>query len=196
MNDNPFASRYQRPGSVPYFSDDPALVARLADRLVVERGPWQIVGPHGSGKSTLLAALQGEFARRGVAVELVVQGPGQRQLPADMAGRFARWPRAGQRVLLVDGYEQLSWISRWRLSWLVRRARAGLLVTCHADAGFAPLYTTRVDLRLAERIVAHLTRDQPGTISSAELRAAYEASGGDLREMLFALYDVCEARRA
>jgi len=66
---NPFATRFVRPGSVPFLFAHQETVEQLVDRLGKARWYGQIVGPHGSGKSTLLASmLPGLRAERPVAL--------------------------------------------------------------------------------------------------------------------------------
>ena len=81
-HDNPFSSRYIRPGAIPYYPCDGRTPAALADQFLQQASPMAaIVGPHGSGKSTLLHAMipflgpvvethnipASEFERNGVA---------------------------------------------------------------------------------------------------------------------------------
>lgn len=57
-HDNPFSSRYIRPGAIPYYPCDGRTPAALADQFLQQASPMAaIVGPHGSGKSTLLHAM-------------------------------------------------------------------------------------------------------------------------------------------
>jgi polynucleotide 5'-kinase involved in rRNA processing len=54
---NPFATRWTRPGAVPFDFDRRGAVDELVERLAESDWRGAIVGPHGSGKSTLVAAL-------------------------------------------------------------------------------------------------------------------------------------------
>ncbi|MEX2188181.1 MAG: hypothetical protein WD875_15350 [Pirellulales bacterium] len=192
---NPFATRHVRPGAIPYFFADgesaEALVARLA-----ENG-WQgeIVGPHGSGKSTLLAVLLPEIERAGRAAVTFRLREGDRRLPRGPV-RVERLP-AGT-VVVVDGYEQLRWWRKLWLRWTCRRRSLGLLVTTHTAAGLPDLYRTCVDQPTAERVVEHLLASESAAaamVSREDVARAIAAHPTNLREALFALYDVCERRR-
>lgn len=189
---NPFATRFTRPGCVKFLFppglDGSALVERLRGQ-----GWWgQIVGPHGSGKSTLLATLAELLPTAGRNVLLVELHDGQRRLPADVA-RQPRFTRDTQ--LLIDGYEQLS---RWQRLLIQRRCRlagCGLLVTSHVSVGMADLFCTRPDLATAGELVKYLLGRQQALISPAEIERSFHAQRGNLREMLFDLYDLFERRR-
>jgi energy-coupling factor transporter ATP-binding protein EcfA2 len=189
---NPFASRRVRPGAIPFQFplgvEAGELVARLA------RLSWRaaIVGPHGSGKSTLLAALAPEIARAGREVRSIALHDGQRRLPHEF---FAALPSGRDMLVVVDGYEQLSFWSRWRLERRCRAAGTGLLITAHSPMALPLLFRTAADLDLAERIVEHLLADRPDctpTIGRDEVRSAWSKHGGNVRETLFDLYDLFE----
>ena len=123
------------------------------------------LGPHGSGKSTLLAALSNRSNRRAGARGCIDLHDGQRALPS------APWPAscAGtSNLIIVDGYEQLSRISRLgSLATVAARLgsdRDGPSRRRLSDA--VPHRAPRVEL--AKRIVARLVPaddasiDQPG----------------------------------
>jgi energy-coupling factor transporter ATP-binding protein EcfA2 len=190
--DNPFSTRHVRPGVIPFLFSPGQNAETLVDRLR-HAGWWgEIIGRHGSGKSTLLAVLTAAIERAGQRTVLVTLHDGQRRLPLDPKrdGRL-RPPM----VLIVDGYEQLG---RWRRLALKRFCRCqgiGLLVTAHAPMGLPLLYQTTVTLGVAELVVRQLLGDQPSPFTVAEVSQALSRRNGDLREMLFDLYDLYEQRR-
>lgn len=189
--DNPFAACYLRPTSRPYLGPDENAPRRLLERLRLAGWWGEIVGPHGSGKSTLLASLQPLLQQTGRSVQRFT-------LHAGGAARVrptAPWTRETQ--VIVDGWEQLVAWRRWQVSWRCRRHRAGLLVTTHHRYGFPRLATTTATLQLAHRIVAQLLDNHPAAdrITAADVAEQFTRHGGNLREMLFGLYDVFEARR-
>jgi ABC-type transport system involved in cytochrome c biogenesis ATPase subunit len=150
-----------------------------------EHGGWgQITGPHGSGKSTLLATLVPALQEAGVEVRHVQLHEGERRLPREA---LTALPPGTQ--LIIDGYEQLSWWSRRRLKAFCRRQKIGLLVTAHEDVGLPPLYQVEPNTAVAQRVVARLLEGQTTRIRPEDVAAALERSGGNLREMLFLLYD-------
>jgi hypothetical protein len=205
---NPFATRYTRPGAIAYLFPAGQSAASLVDKLA-RQGWWgEIVGPHGSGKSTLLAALapQIEAAGRSVAWRQIRPWPvdsadaqrvtGVRNVPAKFAAVTAGcdlWNESTQVVL--DGYEQLSWWWRRRVQALVRRRGAGLLVTTHQPLGLPPLAQTAASDALAQDLVAHLLAGKESPVTPADVAAAYARTGGNVRETLFALYDVHQSRK-
>ncbi len=166
-------------------------LAEVMARL--ERAGWrgQIVGPHGSGKSALLEALVPAIEGAGRPVLRFSLHDGQRRLPANLR----RCTPAVGTVVVIDGYEQLSWWYRLWVRGLCRARRLGLLVTSHRSCGLPLVYGTAVDLELAWRVVSHLLADQQGRITRDDVAARLAAHRGNLRETLFDLYDLYELRR-
>lgn len=189
---NPFATRYTRPGQTPYLFPPGQDVSCLIERLRGNRWWGQIVGPHGSGKSTLLAALMPALEAPGREVLLIALHDGQRRLPAEID----RQPRfAATAQLVIDGYEQLGRWQRLRIKRRCRLAGCGLLVTAHVSVGLPDLHQARADLDTANRIVQSLLGDDPTAIGPNEIERCFHDQRGNLREMLFALYDLYERRR-
>ncbi len=213
---NPFATRYVQPGGLPWWSDEPQTPATLADRFRGElRGRAAIVGPHGTGKSTLLEHLVPHLGtvvfRRRVAsaaaeptVDVSANVPGSAGGVVWLALRRGASPWrhvvASQscwgpgRLLIIDGFEQLSAGGRWWCRWATRNRRTGLLVTSHQDVGLPRLITTASSPAIARRVVqaAYAKHGgRPPEILSDErhLTALLTQQGGNLREVLMSLYD-------
>lgn len=189
---NPFSTRCVRPGAVPFVFPDGLDAESLVQRLRDHAWRGQIVGPHGSGKSALLAALRPAIEQAGKRVALVDLHDGQRRLPREVKRGLALDADA---VLVIDGYEQLGMLGRFWLARQCARYRSGLLVTAHASVGLPELLVTATTPALARRIVEQLLVDTPAQITAAEIDAAFARHQGDLRETLFALYDLYESRR-
>src|SRR5687768_16842271 len=101
---NPFSTRFTRPGAIPFILPPGQSLESLVERLQ-QQGWWgQIIGPHGSGKSTLLASLVPVLEASGRSVVTVSLHQGQHRLPP-----LDRSSVHGAAVLMIDGYEQLSW---------------------------------------------------------------------------------------
>lgn len=104
---------------------------------------------------------------------------------------IADWSPSTQ--IVVDGYEQLGWLQRTWLKWQCRRHGAGLLVTAHDDLGLPPLWQTDTSPELARRVVARLLGDRDADwLSSDHVERLFATCQGDLREILFGLYDLYE----
>ena len=190
--ENPFSARYLRPGAIPYQFASGQSVESLIRRLRKNGWRGQVVGPHGSGKSALLAALIVAIEESGRQTVLIELHDGQRRLPVDLR----RLPGvAGGTILFVDGYEQLSPLSRFLLGRCCRRRGLGLVVTAHGSVGFADLCRTTSSLRLAHQLVHRLLGEHSSSmITSDEVDERFAFHQGDLREMLFDLYDLYERR--
>ena len=98
-------------------------------------------------------------------------------------------------MLIIDGYEQLSHWQRFRVRRFCRRRGLGLLVTAHTAVGLPELWQTASDLELARQIVEQLQREYPSRVTSEDVAERFARREGDMREMLFDLYDLYEQRR-
>lgn len=158
---NPFASRYVRPGALPFrfrSNDRPdAIVAQLRE---VRFGA--IVGDHGTGKSTLLRELAGHLEEEmpgGQWVQLTRdENPG---LVSGIANsrvvlNCQRLVSAGG-VLVIDGGEQLPSLARRIAARRTRRCGHFCLLTAHDEIpGFEILYRTSLDVDLIHELIAEL----------------------------------------
>ena len=194
MNDsaNPFSTRRVRPGAVDFHFADGETCRSLLERL--RRNDWwgEIIGAHGSGKSSLLALLAAAIERDGRHTVSIELHDGRRRLPLKL--RQLGRP-AAPTVVVVDGYEQLGYWSRFRLKRFCRRRRLGLVVTAHATVGFPELFRTVSDTSLAWLLVDRLMQSYQRLLCKQDVFEAYERQEGNIREMLFDLYDVYESRR-
>jgi hypothetical protein len=190
--ENPFSTSRIRPGAVAFLFPPGESACGLARRL--EQSGWRgaVVGPHGSGKSALLAALVPALEHLGRPVVLIELHDGARSLPAELESGAEIAPGS---VLVVDGYEQLSRVGRWRLSRLCRRGGLGLLVTAHSKVPLPILFRTTTDAKLARRLLDVLIGPSDAFIDDDELTASLAARGGNLRDLLFDLYDRFEQCR-
>ncbi len=189
---NPFSTRYVRPGAIRFVFDGNTEAGQLIERLASFDWRAQIVGPHGSGKSTLLATLSEPLRTAGRPAFVVALHDGQRRMPHDwIAGAHA----AAARLIVVDGYEQLSRLSRWKLARRCRREDWGLVVTAHRDAGLPTLARIVPSAEVAQRVVDLLLSTGRGAITREVVADAFQGSNGNVREMLFALYDRFEHTR-
>ncbi|MBI3201389.1 MAG: hypothetical protein HYZ29_07580 [Myxococcales bacterium] len=170
---NPFCAARFAPGALPWIGDD---LDALAGRALVPGARHQIVGSHGSGKSTLLVELERRARRQGWSVLRV-------------RGSRGLGPRSRADLLLVDEYEELSVWGRLR----VRRWAGAVVVSAHRDVGLPTLCQRQASVALAEAIVARLAAGTDVVPPSAgELGALLGRHAGNVREVLFELYDQVE----
>jgi hypothetical protein len=180
---NPFSTCFVQPGSIPFrFPTNDGLADLI--RQLDETGGWgEIIGPHGSGKSTLLATLLPAITAR--RVRHVRLNTSERTLPAWV------WDRPDPSSLLaIDGFEQLGFFTRWRMKRHCRQHHCGLLVTAHRSLGLPTLFHTEVTLEMAKDVIAGLIpRDGEWVLGGFDLAARLRHHRGNLREVLFELYD-------
>ncbi|MCI0492713.1 MAG: hypothetical protein L0Z07_07235, partial [Planctomycetes bacterium] len=158
---NPFATCWTYPGALPFHFADGQTAEQLVARLASQSWRGAILGPHGSGKSTLLASLIPLLEATGICVISITPRKGQRQLPSGLIAslgkaraedRFLTPDAAGaapprcvvgsqcpHQILVIDGYEQLAWLDRWRMKCHCRRLEVGLLITSHTAGGLPTL---------------------------------------------------------
>jgi energy-coupling factor transporter ATP-binding protein EcfA2 len=186
---NPFATRFTRPGAIDFIFPEGESHDAQIDRLRKNDWRGQILGPHGSGKSTLLASLEPALREIGREVVMHTLTAGQRKLdlPTELDS---------DSILVIDGFEQLSWWSRRKVQAACRRAGAGLLISAHTDLGLPTIFQTQPNLELARQLVSRLLPPGDRTISESDIAAAYARHPHNLRELLFSLFDLHQARSA
>lgn len=211
LKSNPFATRFVAPGCVPWFGESPQELGTLARRFgdcLGRRGA--IVGPHGTGKSTLLSHLVpslGSVRYRSQPGKALICNLTEgdiiwlqlRRNAGAVAELHASRPHwASHRLLVIDGFEQLSWFRRLQVWWETRRRNMGILFTSHREFSLSPtLLETRVTLTLAKSIVTHLLETQGRTASKypndKELGLLLTKHAGNMRELMMELYDVFQS---
>ena len=183
---NPFRTSRIKPGTLPYLLPLGQTLESLVERLEGFQWQAQIVGPHGSGKTTLLHDLVPACEARGKQACRIQLRDGTSSLPISRT-EINRW--SPQTLVVIDGYEQLSRINRWQLQRWVNRSGCGLLTTVHRAVRMPVLFRTPVSIESTRRIVAQLLDDN-SCISPEDITQAFERCDGNVREVLFSLYDV------
>lgn len=189
--DNPFATCWCRPGAIPFHFSAGQDATQLVTQLASASWRGAIIGPHGSGKSTLLETLKPRLRNAGRALHAITLRNAQRRLPSD----FYPAQRDAPALLIIDGYEQLNWLERWRLARHCRRTDHGLLVTSHTATRLPTLISLTPGEPLVQQIVADLASRVSTSVSPADIAASHACHGSNVREILFDLYDRHERRR-
>ena len=190
--DNPFATRAVKPGALTYLFAPNESAPQLIERLKADRWRGEILGPHGCGKSTLLATLLPELRSAGRRVLVARLQPGEHRVPREL---LRGQPWTPETLLVIDGYEQLGWCRQRALIRRCDRAGCGLLVSAHQPTGLPVLVTLTPKLETALQVVQALLKDLPESITEEQIRQAFEQQGGNIREILFQLYDLYESQR-
>jgi len=192
VNENPFITRNVQPGSIAFLFPIGENETSLLDRLENQKWWGQIVGPHGTGKSTLLATLIPAIERRGRHPLLIELRNRQRRIPVNLKHEKAI---DSLTVLIVDGYEQLGLLSRFFLRRFCRQHGIGLVVTSHKKVGLPTLLHTEGRLKTTQQIVSQLLENnEDSIIKPDEVARSFEAHNGNVREVLFEMYDIFENR--
>jgi hypothetical protein len=152
----------------------------LLDRLAALRWRAAIVGPHGHGKTTLLEDLAPRIAARGFRVRTVSLREARPRL--DRTDEEMIQSLGPGDVLLVDGAEQLGWLS-WTAVRLRTRRAGGLVITSHQPGLLPTLFECQTSPELLAGIVEELSGDD---LDAGELLARH---CGNVRDALRELYD-------
>ena len=187
--ENPFCSRRIKPGAIPFYFPEGMSNQTLLEILCLNAWCGQIIGPHGSGKSTLLASLLPEVEKCGRRIVHLELQDGVRNLPLSDED-FASMDEKTQ--LAIDGYEQLSYWVRRKIRRKSEKQKFGVIVLGHEPLEYPDLYQTSRELSTAKLIVSRLLENTIVRIPDSVVEEHFRQNNGNLREMLFSLYDVYE----
>lgn len=187
---NPFSASRIRPGAIEYLFPGDESVESLLARWRASGRRGAIVGPHGAGKSTLLRSLRRRLAELGERSLLLRIRPGR------VRGARLRIaaPSRRRRVLILDGWEALPFSLRRRIAR--RTTEGGLLATTHGPTPLPTLWCAEATAESARQVIARLAPNWSERPSTSELAAMLARRDGDLREVLFELYDRWELAHA
>lgn len=189
--ENPFSTRYTRPGALPYLRADnglPLSPAEIAARAQAHRRSC-ITGPHGTGKTTLLVHLRTHLDRESELPSRLATlriGGGS----AELWQTLATVPREG--MMIVDGYEQLTLVDRWRLIYRAWKGGLRLLVTAHRPPWLfhrlAETGTPRpIARQLATMLLSEFPEQRERMLRSFDQR--WRAAEGNIRQLWATLYE-------
>lgn len=178
---NPF--RTECLDRLAYDAGDESLAA-IVDRLKTMTFRAALVGPHGTGKSTCLRAIAGQLPTLGLS-PLIHRLDGDRPIPSLWSLRQLAKQCNRSTVLILDGADHLPPIKA-RYICRATRSAGGLIVTSHAPWHLPTLLTTRGYPELLTRLLNRLTGQ---ALSPDEAQSLLQSRDGNIREILFDLYD-------
>ena len=175
----------------------------LADRFERAGVRAQIIGPHGSGKSTLMDALRQAFEERDYSIFSWSLHDRQRFLPADFYAELEKFlaslpvksesgeqKKRRNRVIFLDGFEQLSPWSRFFFRSFCRSRNLGFLLSSHSLVfGLPVLLRAAPSFETLLRVIEYLLDDSPFSPTRSEIKDLFLHNRGNFRSILFDLYD-------
>ena len=145
----------------------------------------------------MLCQLLKHFDTEGDAVVVARLNSSKTLLPFSIGDLFRMRP---ETTIVIDGFEQLPAWKRFAIRKTASARRLGLLITAHEDQGLATLVGTDSNPQTLRAIIRRLDRDQrlgpTEGISDRELCQLLDSCHGNVREVLFRLYDRVQAMDA
>ena len=195
---NPFETRWTKPGQMTFLPNGFSSISALATQIDNKTPQSEILGDHGVGKSSLLRALQTEFDQRSIANHLAYACGESARNGSPLTFSTAKLLWRESDVLFIDGFEQLSWWTRWRIIRYAKKHAHSLVVTCHETQRLPCLVhltaTKTIVLKLVHRLQQAQQIDE--VVSDSDVRELYQLFGNNVRELFFACYDLYEQRTA
>lgn len=146
-----------------------------------------IIGQHGSGKTTLLDTL----AKKLVSLNY---NPKRLQLNTE----FPNFPKGFLQIfsssltkndiVLLDGAEQLNFLSWQYFKYIVKKAR-GLIITTHKQGRLPTLHKCEVSYQLLDEILFELIGTQAIKLQENS-RKLFDKHQGNIRDVLREYYDI------
>ena len=188
---NPFSTRFIRPGAIPWLSTDASLNSLLL-RLCSVDNRALICGPHGSGKSTILSHLVSTAQRQGLNVHYL-----RISSWLDVIGviRVFATIRPKKSLVAIDSWELLGFLG-WFLCQLADFRGVGVILTVHEVPWWnrwPVLLHMEADAKTFQQLVHELmtksSRSENIKFSRAMLHDVLQRNSGNFRESFFELYD-------
>ena len=197
MLENPFATRFTRPGEiVPVdISGKRMAVKDFLQDLDQCGGIGAIVGPHGSGKTNILSRLYVEALQSHYTVKRYsLRSTTWRDLKNIIRMLLVSKP---DDLVLLDSWERLSCMAGKVLCRVAMSRGCRLVVTSHKAISIPVLVTCQASLKSFLAIIKQLPDSGVwlgSLIMNKDIETAFDVYQPNLREALFSLYDVFEDR--
>ncbi len=212
---NPFSAKYLAPGYGEFIvpttwerllacrptrtaagTDRDQYLLAVTQRFQQANSIGQIVGPHGCGKTTLAHAMVAQLSEDfGDVRWLTIRN--RQPTPFGSTGLAIQEISPGffcashKSLLVVDGFESLSWVNRMLMVANIRIAGMGLLVTTHRrHLGIAVVQQLQPDKTHFRKIALSKCGSTNRGISNAIMDRAFDSAQHDYREALMRLYDL------
>ena len=160
---------------------------RLLGRIAEMRYRCSIVGSEGAGKTTLLEEIRERLKQDGLSVRLIRINRERKVSWSELKGEIGK--QGGFEILLLDGSEQLSWVTWYRLKHFTNKQKMGLIITSHRE-GMLPLV---FECRTSEGLLGELLNELVGessVLTDEFIDELYLRHGGNIRMALRELYDI------
>ncbi len=141
-----------------------------------------VVGPHGSGKTVFLEQLRQRLLEKGFSTELIRLTAGKNYVNRSDLGKLSN-----AEIALIDGAEQLNWLS-WQFTSRQLKKNRGIIISTHSSGRLPTLYRCQASLALFSQILEQLG----ASIVHTNFHAAklFHKHQGNIREALFELYSL------
>jgi predicted ATPase len=188
---NPFSTRNWQAGVIDYIFESGVDCRVILERLTTAGGVGQIVGEHGTGKSTLIESLAKFFIQQELNVQKITINSTQKKLPQDFLLSLQQINTS--TIYILDGYEQLSLLSRIRLRRKNWHNSAGFIFTTHKPATFIPvIYKTTSQPKIFQNLVQNMIKNTNFKINNDQITQILKNENGNFRNSFFKLYDLFE----
>jgi len=188
---NPFATRFLRPGAIPFLFSDGSDLGAFVSSFVKRHCFGQIVGPHGCGKSTLCFAMADRLKSEFACVKYVTI----RSAKDVDVKRYRDGVGESSVLTIVDGLERLALLQQQLMIKhllkmdSVHGVRNGLLITSHRPIKFVPMLTRlEPSFEAFKSVVDYL--DPKHCFDAKQLKQVFEQTHGNIREALMVCYDL------
>lgn len=143
-----------------------------------------LVAPHGAGKSTFMDAFQERLETSGHSVLRLFLNQQSNKLEGE---QWNLLEQCQQQIVMLDGEEQLGYLSRSRFYQLTENC-SGLLITRHKPAKLPQLFSLDPDIQILTTCVERLAPEHLSQLQPM-LSGWWREYDGNIREILLRCYD-------